>query len=189
MEWMKDEMQIRIRRGDNVDSLADFGANIGKMLSDEVEIESKSLDHLVPILVRTATSKHFNKEEGITFDDGLIFWYNPEKDLFANIPEAQSSVSPSQNMTNGIISKAVLYPNPAKTKTTLHFDLSEPRTVAFSIHDLLGKRVLDGGSIRETTAGNYEKELNVGELTEGVYLLVITTDKGEQNIQRLVIKK
>ncbi len=155
----------------------------------ELENQSNQLNDLVPILVRTATSEHFNQEEGITFDDGLIFWYKPGKDLFVTVPEAQSSVTSSQSITSGIISKAVLYPNPAKTKTSLHFDLSQPGTIAFSIHDLLGKRVLDAGSIRETSAGSFEKELNVSELTAGVYLLVITTDKGEQSMQRLVIEK
>ncbi len=154
-----------------------------------LEQRANELNNLIPILVRSATSEHVNKEEGITYDDGLIFWYNPEKDLLDAVPEAQNSVSPASNNVSKIISNAVLYPNPTKNKTTLRFSLSEPRTVAFSIHDLLGKRVLDGGSIPETSAGSFEKELNVAELTEGVYLLVITTDKGEQNMQRLVIKK
>ena len=186
------ENEIANERGTSTNSIK-HAHDAAMLAMNAMEKQYANLDKLVPILVRTATSEHVNTEEGITYDDGLIFWYNPEKELLAAVPEAnkvQSSVAtPSSDIQTSIISNAVIYPNPAKNKTTLRFALSEPRTVAFSIHDLLGKRVLDGGSIPETSAGSFEKELNVGELTEGVYLLVITTNKGEQNMQRLVIKK
>jgi hypothetical protein len=182
------EMDTKVKNY-NMDSILQLANEKMKEAMKEMEDIDANLDRLIPILVRTATSEHYNKEEGITYDDGLIFWYDPGKDFLATMPEAQNSVGSSQTNSSEIISKAVLYPNPAKNKTTVHFDLSEPRTIAFSIHDLLGKRVLDGGSIRESSAGSYDHEFDLSELTPGVYLLVITTDKGEQSMQRLVIQK
>ncbi|MEP7235888.1 MAG: T9SS type A sorting domain-containing protein, partial [Ignavibacteriota bacterium] len=88
-----------------------------------------------------------------------------------------------------VLHKTLIYPNPARTSATVRLALSEPRNLAFSIHDLLGKRVLEAGNLTATSAGDYEKDLNISELPAGVYLLVITTDKGEQNMQRLVIEK
>jgi hypothetical protein len=153
-----------------------------------IEKHMNAFNDLIPVLVRNATSEHFDKHEGITYDDGLIFWYKPEKEVLSNLPASAESQIPAP-VSNTIITKSMLFPNPAQNKTTIQFTLSEPRTIAFSIHDLLGKRLLDGGSIAESTAGNFEHEINISSLKAGVYLLVITTDKGEQTTQRLVIEK
>ena len=63
-----------------------------------------------------------------------------------------------------------------------------------NVNPLNGSGFNDGRLILSATAiansaGSFEKELNLRQLTAGVYLLVITTDKGEQNMQRLVIEK
>ncbi|MEI8135086.1 MAG: T9SS type A sorting domain-containing protein [bacterium] len=165
-------------------------SNIDLDLAD-IQKRMNDLNNLIPVLVRQASSEHADPAEGITYDDGLIFWYNPDKALSAIVTEAeQKQTTPTQLPTgNAILTKSVLFPNPAKLHTTLHFSLSEPRTLVFSIHDLLGKRVKDGGSITEIAAGSYQHEINLSSLTAGVYLLVITTDKGEQTMQRLVIEK
>lgn len=185
--------QLQMQLKELTSELSDGEANENILSLDIPNLEKMmpNFEGLVPVKVRNATTEHFNKGEGITFDDGLIFWYQPDKDLLAAVPEvAQQSGTLTPIAANpSVISKTALYPNPARNRTTVSFVLSEPRTVAFSIHDLLGKRVLDGGSISGTASGNYEKELDLHELTAGVYLLVITTDKGEQSIQRLVIEK
>jgi hypothetical protein len=156
----------------------------------ELEEQSGELNRLVPILVRNATSEHLNKEEGITFDDGLIFWYDPQKELLSTLPEASNSgVAPSSNEATATITEVSLFPNPARNRSTVRLTLAEPRNLAFSIHDLLGKKVMEGGTLSAATGGSYVHELNLSELTAGVYLLVITTDKGEQSMQRLVIEK
>ncbi|MDP4237320.1 MAG: T9SS type A sorting domain-containing protein [Bacteroidota bacterium] len=177
----------------NLDSILQLANEKIKEAMKGMEDVSGSLNRLIPIQVREKTSEHLNPQDGITYDDGLIFWYQPGKDVAAIMPEAADkslgAAVPTPGNASQVIEEAILYPNPAKNRTSLHFTLSEPRTLAFSIHDLLGKRMMDAGNIVETSSGSFEKELDVSELTAGVYLLVITTDKGEQSMQRLVIEK
>lgn len=161
----------------------------------QMENFSVKLDHLVPILVRSSTSDHFDKTEGITYDDGLIFWYDPQKEFTDVVPEATAEVEKSipQVQPHGTVSNVIIttsiFPNPAREKTMIRFSLSEPRDVGFSIHDLLGKRVAESGSVSAASSGDYVHEIDVRNLKAGVYLIVLTTDKGEQSIQRLVIEK
>jgi hypothetical protein len=192
----------------NIDSIMK-SANQSMIEAEEIMAKRcDELNSLVPILVRSATRDHYDKEEDITYDDGLIFWYDNSRDLanavhtiparyepgsvaFTINGPATEEKPPTSTVNQGsmIMTKTLLYPNPARNSTTVRLALSEPRMIAFTIHDLLGKRVMEAGNLAATSAGNYEKELNLSELTPGVYLLVITTDKGEQSMQRLVIEK
>jgi hypothetical protein len=201
--------------------IQDIEANISQHL---MEAEKKSLDlnTLIPILVRPATSEHFDKHEGIIYNDGLIFWYDNseafvkaaktipiiteydidwiikkqnadsivinDKNGKKVIRKADLSVGKPDHGTNQIISSSI-YPNPARNSAKILFSLSEPHTIGFSVHDLLGKRIMEAGSVAEIASGNYEKDLDLSSLPAGVYLLVLTTDKGEQTTQRLVIEK
>ncbi|MFI5263314.1 MAG: T9SS type A sorting domain-containing protein, partial [Candidatus Kapaibacterium sp.] len=202
----------------NLDSIMKAANENLKQAEEIMAKRCNQLNHLVPILVRTGTKDHYNKQEDITYDDGLIFWYENTPDFIKaaksipvitsyriddnadsvviNTPNGKKvitktdlSVNEPTSGVNQVLSRSIIYPNPAKNTTTVRFNLSEPRTLAFSIHDLLGKRVMEGGNLSATSAGSFEKELNVSELPAGVYLLVITTDKGEQSMQRLVIEK
>ena len=212
----------------NLDSLLKSATESMIEAEDIMAKRCNELNSLVPILVRKSTKEHYDSKEDITYDDGLIFWYDNSEEFEKKAPEVATahllSVANSNHQgwisnklsdadldkiqaisnpdrdgkaadnstditTASAISKSLIYPNPARNTTTVRFDISEPRTIAFSIHDLLGKRVTEAGNLTASSAGSYEKELNVNELAAGVYLLVITTDKGEQSIQRLVVEK
>ena len=160
----------------------------------EMELLSIKLEHLVPVLVRKSTSEHVDNTEGVTYDDGLIFWYDPGKDFTDAVPEATAEVEKStpavqHQAVNSVVNTTSIFPNPAREKTMIRFSLSEPREVVFSIHDLLGKRVAESGNMTGSTSGEYVHEIDVRDLKAGVYLIVLSTDKGEQSIQRLVIDK
>jgi hypothetical protein len=173
----------------------------------EAKITAK-LNSLVPILVRKATETTHNDKENRDYDNGVIMWFEPTKE-FQSVVKAQ----PVQFVIDGVIDEndqksqdkppvekqniqsvralenVTVYPNPAHTKTTVHFVTSEPRAVAFSVHDISGKKIIDGGSIAERPAGEYDFELNLEKLPPGLYLIVMTTDHGEQSIQRVVVEK
>ncbi|MFI5264951.1 MAG: T9SS type A sorting domain-containing protein, partial [Candidatus Kapaibacterium sp.] len=229
MDSMMKEAHKSLKKADdelkrmNLDSVLKSATESMIEAEDVMAKRCSELNSLVPILVRKSTKDHYNSKEDITYDDGLIFWYDNSQ-AFAKAapyvvtnyivsrgPVSNGNVSNSDvnnqgvvanpdfngkevvtatDLTNvNVISRSLIYPNPARNATTVRFDLSEPRTVAFSIHDLLGKRVLEAGNLTVTSPGSYEKELNIGELAAGVYLLVITTEKGEQSMQRLVVEK
>jgi hypothetical protein len=191
----------------NIDSILK-SANENLIEAEKVMAKRcNDLNSLIPILVRSSTKDHYDSHENITYDDGLIFWYEnsaeltnalrdpsgPEPGLIQftidPVPNGKATPSTLEVLAANVLNKTLIYPNPARTNTTVRFTLSEPRNLAFSIHDLLGKRVMEAGNLTATSSGSFEKELNLSELTAGVYLLVITTDKGEQSIQRLVIEK
>jgi hypothetical protein len=203
----------------NLDSIIQSATESVIKAEETMAKYDRKLNSLIPILVRPSTTEHVNKTDGITYDDGLIFWYDNTEDFVKaaqSVPIITSYVIAGNTDstiinpnfkgkkiitatdlsagnpipgTNNAVSKTLIYPNPATNSTTVRFALTEPHTVAFSIHDLLGKRVLDGGSVTENSAGSYDHEINLSNLKAGMYLLVITTDTGEQSIQRLVIEK
>jgi hypothetical protein len=207
-----------IDRNFSEDEAKDFDKNIGIGLKDldkelksiEAKLSSK-INTLVPVLVRKATEVTFNKDENRDYDNGVIMWFEPEYywkqvgemnkqyevaikgNLFISDPNGKV-VQLQQNgptKISPVIPSSSVYPNPVRGsvgKTNVNYTLFEPRSVTFSIHDILGKKVVDCGSLAERPAGTYNFELNVASVPAGIYLVVITTDKGEQSIQRIVIE-
>jgi hypothetical protein len=79
-----------------------------------------------------------------------------------------------------------VYPNPTTGPVTIHYDLTDATRAEFSLHNLLGQKVLDGGM----TAGmSGDQTLDLSKLESGVYLLITTTDLGDRDIQRIVVTR
>jgi hypothetical protein len=171
--------------------------NVGRSIEERL---STRLNSLVPVLVRPSTNVRHNAQDNRDYDNGVVMWFVPSAALADELPAAERmrvhyDIAPTASVTtnavsngNGAISNAMLFPNPATTMTSVHFQLAEPRTVAFSIHDILGKKLIDGGQTL-FSAGDQVRELHLDGLSEGMYLLAMTTDKGEQVIQRIVVRK
>jgi hypothetical protein len=111
----------------------------------------------------------------------LIFWYEPTPEVTAAIPEASVS-TPTQSKQLAIS----VYPNPTNGPATIHFDLAGEPKAYFSVHNLLGQKVLDGGTTSGTSG---DMKLDLSSLDAGVYLLVTTTDNGERDVERVVVAK
>lgn len=71
----------------------------------------------------------------------------------------------------------VLYPNPASS--TLHLD-GDIQDGHVRIYDLTGRRVFEG---------EYQSEIPVSQLNDGMYFLCITTAEGQVFTQKFIIKK
>lgn len=71
----------------------------------------------------------------------------------------------------------VLYPNPASS--TLHLD-GDIQNGQVCIYDLTGRRVFEG---------EYQSEIPVSQLNDGMYFLSITTAEGQVFTQKFIIKK
>ena len=71
----------------------------------------------------------------------------------------------------------VLYPNPASS--TLHLD-GDIHDGQVCIYDLTGRRVFEG---------EYQSEIPVSQLNDGMYFLSITTAEGQVFTQKFIIKK
>jgi hypothetical protein len=173
----------------------DQGINLRDLGKELEAVEAKlsaKINTLVPVLVRKSTEVTRNAEENRDYDNGVIMWFEPEY-YYKQVDKANGTKQSVQNTTPSsasVVSNTTVYPNPVRTsKTNIHYRLSEARSVAFSIHDILGKKIVDCGSLAERPQGEYDFELNIGSIPAGIYLVVITTDKGEQSIQRIAVEK
>jgi hypothetical protein len=112
----------------------------------------------------------------------LIFWYEATPEVTAVIPDASVSEPAPQSKQLAIS----VYPNPTNGPATIHFDLANEPKAYFSVRNLLGQQVLDGGM---TSGASGDMKLDLSSLDAGVYLLVTTTDDGERDVERVVVAK
>lgn len=81
------------------------------------------------------------------------------------------------NTSNEDVTKNLsIYPNPASNYTEVKFNLQEPTNVKISVHNLLGKEVYAEPS--QLLSGYVSRTLQLGDLSDGVYMIRIATDKG-----------
>ncbi|MCX7837783.1 MAG: T9SS type A sorting domain-containing protein, partial [candidate division WOR-3 bacterium] len=81
-----------------------------------------------------------------------------------------------------------LYPNPFNNSTTLEFDLPESQEITIEICDLLGRRILQIFKNEFFYPGKHRFNLNLTELTSGVYFLIFKSQKINE-IKKLVLLK
>jgi len=185
----KVNMSIQLKDVENP-SIGDIMIN-DKPIFQEIDEQIKNLDDLVPVLVRTATTTTFNQQDNTTYDNGVIFWFKhtPELDKALASTTIPAGVTDHTPASNKFLSAAVIYPNPTPDAAVLKFTLSEPRTLSFTLHDILGKRIADLGMNEYSGAGEFSRELSLGNIAPGIYLLVIASDNGEQQIERIVVSR
>lgn len=186
----KINMSVQIDDQDENPSIDDIMIN-DKPIFQEIDEQIKNLDDLVPVLVRTATTTTFNQRDNTTYDNGVIFWFKhtPELDKALNGSTIPAAVTDHTPTTNKFLPSVLIHPNPTPDQAVLRFTLNEPRTLSFAIHDILGKRVADLGMNEYSSAGEFSRELSLGNIAPGIYLLVIASDKGEQQIERIVVSR
>jgi hypothetical protein len=134
-----------------------------------------AFDQLIPIRVVN------NKNPG--HPNELIFWYEPTPEITSVLPAQKSSgtirMAPNFNVS--------VYPNPTSGPAQITYTMKDAAHHAeFVVRNLLGQKVLDAGST-DGTSGNIS--LDLSKLEAGLYLLVTTTDDGEQSVERIVVNK
>jgi hypothetical protein len=77
------------------------------------------------------------------------------------------------------------YPNPVKDQTRISFKLQEPSEIALEIRDVAGKLV-DKQVLGLRPAGVTNHEYNASNLSSGVYMYSILTDKGSVTRKMIV---
>ena len=136
--------------------------------------DPQNIEKLTPIhVINTKNAAHPNE---------LIFWYEPTPELTAAMPAAVNPVPTPQSKQLAIS----VYPNPTAGPATVHYQLSDAPRAYFSMRNLLGQEVLNGGMTSSTTG---DANLDLSQLPAGVYLLVTTTDNGERDVERVVVTK
>lgn len=90
---------------------------------------------------------------------------------------------------SGAIVGTNVLPNPTTGRAVLNFSLAHPRTISISLHDITGRRMREVVSDLSKQGGTYEANIDAGDLADGIYLVAITTDRGERAIQRVIVQK
>jgi protein TonB len=179
-------------------------------LEQQFAHEKTDVSKLIGIRVPSAI-KH-------TDGDEYLLWYEPTPEFIALLPEryrlglekelavsekyatkceipteeerkAVAGYFDSWRSCDGVLKIANVFPNPASVQATVHFTLQEARSITITVHNLNGERL----AILEPTPllgiGDHELPLDFTGRNVGVYLLALTTDKGETAIKRVMIMR
>lgn len=168
----------------------------------------KRLNTLIAIRVRSNEGYDSKLERNSAVHPDLIIWYQPDSLFLSRLPVALAQqirdelnhVQSNRNgyscvyfeactNVNGSISDYMLYPNPAEDKSSLSITLDDSRILTVVLTDISGKIVSSIVKQQLFNKGEYTLGFSVNELSDGMYLLRILTDKGEHITQRLIVKK
>lgn len=185
------------RDDDMVQKLRSVYKQLGNITPDT------AINRLVPIhfQLKDANNSWFPQAD-------VVLWYSASAELAEALPEPDrerllAELAPkkteaassgrqyfdSWRTTSGAITATAIYPNPVRgDKATLRYTLREQRTTTVALHDIFGRQIVAVQS-EEHPAGNYEVELPLRNLENGMYLVVLTTDNNEQAVQRLLLQR
>jgi hypothetical protein len=172
------------------------------------------INTLIPILVRVdrqdTSFKRISDIAGVKdrqWRPDVILWYEPSEALFNLLPEdisneirkeytaiQQHEPSPgckhfeSCQIVTGKINSYSIYPNPCEDELNLTIDIQEDRSFTISLHDISGKEVKNYGEQLIQVKGEKEYHFSLNGLNSGMYMLLITSSKGEYIVQRIIKK-
>jgi len=157
------------------------------LVHQEEEQELANITSLIPIQIRENTGLKADSK----YDNGLIFWYEPSKELFKALPQLRQTLTAEActQTSDQKMQNISIYPNPASMYLFVHYTLSSSLKVNIDILDLSGKIVAKNISSHIASQGENKESITLGDIPPGVYLVIITTDSGERSVQRLVITK
>ncbi len=144
----------------------------------------------------------------------LIIWFEPTMEFIEKLPEQiKRKLSPElQAIPNdyetcpappvtggqphfdvwracsGAIENLKTYPTPVEDVLHFKYNLSEGRQISMYVCNLNGEVIANPIKYEKYHKGCVEDQINVGYLNSGMYLLVISTDTGEQAVQRFLVR-
>jgi hypothetical protein len=91
-------------------------------------------------------------------------------------------------LNSGALGNMSLSPNPVShaEEVTCSFKLTAERKITITLHDISGKYITTIMKNENKTPDDYNININLSGIAKGVYLVAVTTDRGEQVVQRLI---
>jgi hypothetical protein len=90
---------------------------------------------------------------------------------------------------SGALSITSIYPNPTSDGgATIAYTLSDDRRVQVSLHDLTGSKLMDLGAASQRRSGAGQIAFTLDGVSPGIYLVTVTTERGERAVQRLIVQ-
>lgn len=181
--------------GERVDSVIMNRRNIG------VNGGTFALIDLVPVRVRRLAG---SPDPSIP-DYYYIFWYEPTSEFLSMLPdkirdvirrarESREQRREKSKFNNALPTpltlEACVYPNPVtQDVATVHYSLPEASRVAVSLYDITGTRMRELSVCESRNEGNWENLLSLQGVPAGMYLLAVTTERGEQAVQKIIVQR
>ncbi len=182
-------------------------------LNDKIFDNNVEMDELIRINKLIPVAIDLDKTDDIEFD--YIFWFDPTADIINKLPEdVQARLEPELlalsetssiceaaaiagedsyldvwRACSGSIENLKVYPNPTSGKVNLNYELIDKRNVTVSLHDMFGNKIKTLQNSAATNMGEINKEFVLDGLEAGMYLIVVQTDKDEQAVQRVILRK
>ena len=107
----------------------------------------------------------------------------------AIIPNVDGSQLQENRVESGALKLENIYPNPTMDGgATVSYSLSGDRSITIDLHDLAGNKVSTLASGIRRQAGTGQIAFTLEGVMPGMYLVTMTTDKGERAVQRLIVQ-
>lgn len=173
------------------------------------------LSKLVPVRIRMKPD-NASKEQPVGSD--IILWYYPSREFIEALPQSiadrlrielgfttlveegvlraddlKQRYCGEYNFTDvcrtkdGAVSISSVAPNPASDRAMVKVHVTEQRNFSVSLHDIAGNRVAHLVNLR--LADSDIVTIDVSDKPAGTYLIAITSDKGEQVVERLIVSR
>ncbi len=179
---------------------------LNRLMEGKQKLISK-IDGYVPIIVRSGDINLAEDKANKRWRADIIIWYEPNEKLFNALPariandlraEYQSVfVNKEKNGASckyfeacknnpGVIQSYSIFPNPTDDELNLEFTLRSNRVINASIYTVNGQLVKHILTNKACETGIIKQTTHINDLSPGMYLLVIESDKGDIISQRIV---
>lgn len=119
------------------------------------------------------------------FNLGMIAWIQaPNKSVLQACHLTSNIPAGTQNILNTIQGVSV-YPNPASKTTRVQFEVEDSQEILYTLIDMQGN-VINSAQIN-ATQGKNNIELNVQELANGMYHLMLFDNKGNSHVEQVMV--
>jgi hypothetical protein len=101
-----------------------------------------------------------------------------------------TSIMEMSRLSDGALSLYSISPNPNKGEFSVRFAVRETRVIDFSVYDIHGNQLQAATSGVRVATEESESVIRLKrDLPPGIYLLVLSSNKGERAVQRLIIDR
>jgi hypothetical protein len=160
-----------------------------------------ALEDLVPVRMKIQGD---NPYPGIS-DYFYIYWYEPTAEFLSALPEkvrrtvleeGEQRARKIEKLRDGKTEKganileAAVFPNPVKSDAaTVQYSMPEAGRVSMSLYNIQGQRLKELSSCEDRSEGIWENRISVADIPPGMYLLAVTTESGQQAVQKIVVQR
>ena len=130
----------------------------------------------------------------------VALWYEPTADFIKELPDryrddleddkTDNAYKDSHREEAGTVIDLKIAPNPVTGSIAkISFKITDKRNLKISIHDISGREIMILAENDFHYEGEYSIDADLSDLPGGMYLIAITTDKGEQAVSRVIVAR